>query len=197
MLEFQPNFKRTRSNRFILQNINIKEFLKYFNSLDNISQEMENTLKEILAGKLLIKDLEKLPEFTKMATEMVTILKKLCNKVLDDDKHSTDQSIEAYKTIISDVYKPILDELTVIIERDDLSVDDKKYFADKMVEIASKTEAVADKISQKDTDGKDFKLKVLNTLNNTIGGVLVGTLTIGAIILGAKYIETNGKKFLK
>lgn len=66
MLEFQPNFKRTRSNRFILQNINIKEFLKYFNSLDNISQEMENTLKEILAGKLLIKDLEKLPEFTKI-----------------------------------------------------------------------------------------------------------------------------------
>lgn len=167
------------------RNLSKDKLLNFISLLPNVDNE------------LAIKVIEQLPEFTKMATEMVTILKKLCNKVLDDDKYSTDQSIEAYKTIISDVYKPILDELTVIIERDDLSVDDKKYFADKMVEIASKTEAVADKISQKDTEGKDFKLKVLNTLNNTIGGVLVGTLTIGAIILGAKYIDTNGKKFLK
>lgn len=96
------------------RNLSKDKLLNFISLLPNVDNE------------LAIKVIEQLPEFTKMATEMVTFLKKLCNKVLDDDKHSTDQSIEAYKTIISDVYKPILDELTVIIERDDLSVDDKK-----------------------------------------------------------------------
>ena len=63
MLEFQPNFKRTRSNRFIIKDINIEDFLKYFNSLDNTTPEMESTLKEILIGKLKKAEVETLPEF--------------------------------------------------------------------------------------------------------------------------------------
>lgn len=85
----------------------------------------------------------------------------------------------------------------LIIKRDDLTAEDRKYFADKMIEIANKTEEVADKIGLKDTESKEFKLKVLDTVNNTIGGILVGTLTIGAIIFGSKYINKNGFKFLK
>lgn len=64
MIELQADFKRTRSNRFILKDINIEDFLKYFNSLDNTTSEMENTLKKILTGKLLKNELETLPEYT-------------------------------------------------------------------------------------------------------------------------------------
>ena len=130
-----------------------------------------------------------------MATEMVTILKDVCNKVLEEDARTTDKSIEAYTTVISEIYKPLLDELSIIIKRDDLTAEDRKYFADKMID--NKTEEVANKIGLKDTESKEFKLKVLDTVNNTIGGILTGTLTIGAIILGSKYINKNGFKFLK
>ena len=50
----------------------------------------------------------------------------------------------------------------LIIKRDDLTAEDRKYFADKMIEIANKTEEVADKIGLKDTESKEFKLKVLD-----------------------------------
>lgn len=139
-----------------------------------------------------IKIIEQFPEFSKNSLEMINIMKDLCINALEDDKHSTDQSIIAYKQIISDVYMPILDELSSLVKRDDISAEDRKYFADKMIEVADKAEGVADKIGLKDTEGKEFKGKLLNTF----GGVILGTLMIGATILGVKYIDNNGKNFL-
>lgn len=167
------------------RNLSKEKLFNFISTLPNVDSE------------LAIKVIEQLPEFAKMATEMVTILKNVCDKVLEEDARITDKSIEAYKTVISEIYKPLLDELSIIIKRDDLTAEDRKYFADKMIEIANKTEEVADKIGLKDTESKEFKLKVLDTVNNTIGGILAGTLTIGAIILGSKYINKNGFKFLK
>ncbi|MEG1577901.1 MAG: hypothetical protein RR336_03960, partial [Oscillospiraceae bacterium] len=77
------------------------------------------------------------------------------------------------------------DDLSTMLKREDLSNEDRKYFADKMIE-------VADKIGLKDTEGKDFKGKLLNT----IGGIILGSLLIAVRILGGKYIDTNGKNSL-
>lgn len=81
----------------------------------NLSKEKLFNFISILPNvdsELAIKIIEQLPEFAKMATEMVTILKDVCDKVLEEDARTTDQSIEAYKTVISEIYKPLLDELS-------------------------------------------------------------------------------------
>jgi len=128
-------------------------------------------------SNVAIKIIEQFPEFSKNSVEMLNIMKDICNTALEDDKQSATQSIEAYKQVI--------DELSVMLKRDDLSVEDRKYFADKMIE-------VADKIGLKDTEGKAFRGKLLNSF----GGVILGVLMIGAGILGAKYIDNNGKNLL-
>lgn len=128
-------------------------------------------------SEVAIRIIEQFPEFSKNSVEMLNIMKDVCNTALEDDKQSSIQSIEAYKQV--------LDELSAMLKREDLSNEDRKYFADKMIE-------VADKIGLKDTEGKAFKGKLLNT----IGGVILGALIIGAGVLGAKYIDTNGKNLL-
>ena len=66
------------------------------------------------------------------------------------------------------------------------AIEDRKYFANKMIE-------VADKIGLKDTEGKTFKGKLLNT----VGGVVLGALLIGASVLGVKYLDTKNNNLLR
>lgn len=124
--------------------------------------------------EVAIKIIEQFPEFLKTAGEMLNIMQDLCATVLADDKLSSAQSIKAYQQV--------LDGLSPLLMCDNLSVEDKKYVAEKMIE-------VADKISLKDTEGKEFKGKVLNT----IGGVIFGLLVIGVSILGIKHGDNNRK----
>lgn len=51
----------------------------------------------------------------------------------------------------------------------------------------------ADKIGLKDTEGKTFKGKLLNT----VGGVVLGALLIGASVLGVKYLDTKNNNLLR
>ena len=99
---------------------------------------------------------------------MINIMKEVCVKTLESDQHSTDQSIAAYRQLISDVYMPILDELTLIVNRNDISPEDRRYFADKMIDIANKADAVTDKIGAKDTEAKQFKIKSLCRISNSV-----------------------------
>ena len=162
----------------------------------HLSKDKLMTFLSILPNvdnEVAVKIIEQFPEFSRNSVEMISIMKDLCVKALEDDEHSTDQSIEAYRQVISDVYIPLLDELKIIVRREDISTEDRKHFADQMIEIAEKVEAVADKIGLKDTEGKAFKGKLLNTF----GGVILGSLMIGAAVLGVKYIDNGNHNFLK
>ena len=129
-------------------------------------------------NEVAIKIIEQFPEFSKNSVEIVNIMRDVCSTALEDDKLSTEQSVEAYKQV--------LDELSSLLKREDISIEDRKYFANKMIE-------VADKIGLKDTEGKTFKGKLLNT----VGGVVLGALLIGASVLGVKYLDTKSNNLLR
>lgn len=140
-------------------------------------------------SEAIISVVEQFPNFTNTATEMVTTLQNICDKNIEEDTHTTNQSIEAYKTVISDLCKPSSDALSIIIMRDDLTFEEQKYYWEKMIEITSKAEEIADKISLKDSESKEFKLKNLDAIKDTINGILAGILTIGAIITYPTYMK--------
>ena len=140
------------------RNLSKDKLMKFVSILPNVDNEVA------------IKIIEQFPEFSKNSVEMLSILKNLCDEVLADDKELTHQSIDAYKQI--------LDELALMLKQEDLSAEERRFFANKMIE-------VADKISMKDTESKEFKGKLLEIF----GKVTIGTLLLGAVVLGAKFIN--------
>lgn len=89
-------------------------------------------------------------------------------------KDNFDGSIHGYQTI--------LDTLQSILDKNVISIEDRHYIIDKMVEVASRIEHV-------EQEKQAFK-------ENTIkvgGGIAAFALSIGAAILGVKIIG-NGKK---
>ena len=125
-------------------------------------------------SEVAMKIIDQFPEVAKTSQEMVNCMKETCNTVLLENKNSSDQSMKAYQHILED--------LSELLKKDNITTDDKKYFIEKMMQIA-------DKISDKDKENKAFWGKLLNTL----GGVALGTLVIGASILGANIIDKNKK----
>lgn len=117
--------------------------------------------------------IEQFPDFAKTCVSMVSTLKELCDKALQEDAHSTDQSIDAYRVV--------LDSLANRLNDGELSSEEAKYITEKMVEIA-------DKISLKDSEGKEFKAGVIKTVAETVLGVVL----VGASLLGVKFL---GDKF--
>lgn len=141
----------------------------------NLSKEKVLNFVSILPdvdSEVAIKIIEQFPEFSKNSLMMVECLKDACQSVLEENKQSSNQSMEAYQKI--------LDELSVLLKKENTTDVDIKYITEKMIE-------VADKISAKDTENKEFWSKVLNTL----GGIVLGAVTIGAAVLGARFIGDN------
>ena len=139
----------------------------------NLSKEKIMSFISILPNvdnEVAVKIIEQFPEFVKASNEMIHVMKDLCENAIKDASENTKISIKAYEKV--------LDELSVLVERDDISSEDRKYFSDKMIEIA-------DKIGKKDTEDKQFKAKILNN----IGGIMFTTLVIGASLLGVKHLD--------
>lgn len=154
-----------------LSEIQVKEVLG-ISDWRGLSKEKLMNFVSILPdvdNEVAIKIIEQFPEFSKNSQIMVESLKEICNSALEENKHSSDQSMAAYKQI--------LDELGIMLKKDDISEGDMKYITDKMIE-------VADKISAKDTENKGFWGKTINT----VGGVVLGVAIIGASILGIKFL---------
>lgn len=139
----------------------------------NLSKEKLMNFVSILPdvdNEVAIKIIEQFPDFSKNSLIMVQHMQDICTSILEENRHSADQSIEAYRQI--------LDELSLLLKRDDMSEDNMRYIADKMI-------AVADKISDKDSENKEFFKKLLNT----VGGVALSALVIGAGVLGVKFLD--------
>lgn len=143
----------------------------------NLSKEKIMNFVSILPevdSEVAIKIIEQFPEFSKNSMMMIEYLKDVCNSVLEENKQSSNKSMDAYKQV--------LDELSILLKKENCTDADTRFITEKMIE-------VADKISAKDTENKEFWGKMLNTL----GGVVLGAVTIGATVLGAKLIDNNRK----
>src|SRR5699024_7519193 len=99
-----------------------------------------------------------------------TLIKKLeliVEEGIKSNEHSNNKSLEAYRKI--------LDELSILLQKEHITEDERKWVINEMLN-------VADKMSDKDLENKVY-------LNNVIkyGGLLAeGSLLFGAAVSGVK-----------
>lgn len=115
--------------------------------------------------EVAIKIIEEFPEFSKYAQVMVTHYITMCNSILENNGNSAQSVMNSYKHII--------ETLGTLITMDNISSEDRRYFAEKMVE-------VADKMAAFDSENKNF----LAGLTKYITWFLGGCLAIGSVYLG-------------
>ena len=151
----------------VLQQLNIPNF-RY------ITKDQVMTFASMLQNmepEVAQKALEQFPEFAKMALEVLKDYKGIMEKTLDENSVSSKQCY--------DIYNEVMDALKGCLAKDDLSFEEKKYYIEKMMEIAKMTES-------KDTENKGFNWKIIS-----LGTLAVCTVVgIGASILG---VNTNIK----
>jgi glycyl-tRNA synthetase alpha subunit len=93
------------------------------------------------------KALEQFPEFAKMTLEVLKEYKKVMEKTLDDNAASSKQCY--------DIYNEVVDALKSCLAKDDLPFEERKYYIEKMMEIAKMAES-------KDTENKGFNWKMIS-----------------------------------
>ena len=66
-----------------------------------------------------IKIIEQFPEFAKTSQEIVNCMKETSNKILTENKNSSDQSMQAYQMILND--------LSELLKKENITEEEKKY----------------------------------------------------------------------
>jgi hypothetical protein len=114
------------------------------------------------------KAIEQFPAFANMTLEALRDYKSVLDKNLDKNDASTQRCY--------DIWQTMTDTLAKCLEDDDITFEERKYYIEKMGEIA-------DKASAKDTENKQFIKNII-----TAGGVALG-LGLGAVVVffGGKF----------
>lgn len=119
-----------------------------------------------------IKIIDQFPAYTESANSMIAQLNTMCNNVMEENGESQKAAIEAYKKI--------LDELGELLKKDTINAEERSKITEQMI-------TVADRISVKDTENKEFLNGIIKYGAPIIGGALV----LGAAILG---VNVKGTK---
>jgi len=119
-----------------------------------------------------IKIIDQFPTYTESANNMIAQLNTMCNNVMKENGESQKEAIEAYKKI--------LDDLGDLLKKDIITAEERVKITEQMI-------TVADRISAKDTENKDFLNGIIKYGVPIIGGALV----LGAAILG---VNVKGTK---
>ncbi len=122
------------------------------------------------------KALEQFPEFARMALEALQDYKGIIEKAQDAASASSKQCL--------DLYQEVIQALKVCLSKEELPFEEKKYYIEKMMEVAKMAEV-------KDTEGKQFNWRLVGA-----GALAVITVIgIGASLLGGKSdFHLPGKK---
>lgn len=145
----------------VLQQLNIPDF-RYVtkDKLITFASMLQNMEPEVAE-----KALDQFPEFAKMTLEIFKDYNEVMEKTLDENSESSKQCFG--------IYNEVMDALKSCLAKDDISFDEKKYYIDKMMEVAKMAES-------KDSENKGFNWKII-----TLGTLAVfTTVGIGASILG-------------
>ena len=126
---------------------------------------------------IAIKAIEQFPEFSGYAKAMVTHYETLCDSVFKESSKSVESAMDGYKKTLD-----VLGELT---KSDNINPDEKRFFAEKMAE-------VADKMATVDSKNKYFLAGMVKYITLFAGGTLIiCAAVLGVKIRGAKIPHLN------
>ena len=117
--------------------------------------------------EVAIKTIEQFPEFSGCAKILVARCETMCNAILKENGHSTQA--------VMDGYKQALDILVELSKSESFGPEDKRFFAETIVE-------VVDKMAAFDTVNKNFLTGITKYFSLFTGGMLL----VCAVVLGVK-----------
>lgn len=157
----------------------VKEYL----SIPDFRHMTKNKLIELVSAipymdkNEAIKTIEQFPEFCGYAKILVEHCESMCNSILKNN----DNSVQT----VMDGYKQTLDVLKKLIASDNLEPADKRFFAEKMVE-------VSDKMADFDAVNKNFLAGMTKYITLFAGGtLLICAAALGVRITGVKFPQLN------
>jgi hypothetical protein len=146
--------------------------------IDNFRNMSKDKIMEFVSAipnmdkDVAIKIIDQFPAYTELANNMLAQLNTMCSNAMKENGESQKEAIE--------VYKKILDDLGELLKKDTITAEERLQITEQMI-------TVADRISAKDTENKDFLNGIIKYGVPIIGGALV----LGAAILG---VNVKGTK---
>lgn len=150
-----------------------EEEVKKTMAIDSFRNMSKNKIMEFVSAipnmdkDVAIKIIEQFPDYAESANNMLAQLNTMCNNAMKENSQSQKEAIEAYKKI--------LDDLGELLKKDTITAEERVQITEQMIN-------VADRISAKDTENKDFLNGIIKYGVPIIGGVLL----LGGAILGVK-----------
>ncbi|MGH2108332.1 hypothetical protein [Aerococcus urinaeequi] len=148
--------------------MNIDDFRKI--SKDKIMEFV--SLIPSMDKEVAIEIIKQFPSFVDFASTSIKQLDLLVEEGIKSNEHSNNKSLEAYRKI--------LDELSILLQKEHITEDERKWIINKMMNIANK-------MSDKDSENKVY-------IDNVIkygGSLAAGALLLGAAVLGVKSGNTK------
>lgn len=150
----------------------VKDALK-IDSFRNLTKEkvMEFTsLIPNLDKEVALNIINQFPAFAKSSKIMLDQFKNICTQALENAKDNQEEVILAYRKII--------DDLGESLNKDELTSDERNNIIEKMIELA-------DRISDKDTEYKQFLVNIIkHSANLTAGIALLSVAILGVNVKG-------------
>ena len=135
------------------RNISKDKIMEFVSAIPNMDKDVA------------IKIIEQFPTYTESANNIISQLNNMCNNAMKESSESQKESIKAYNKV--------LDDLGELLKKETITAEERAYITEQMV-------IVADRISAKDTENKDF----LNVIIKSVVPVIAGALVLGVAILG-------------
>lgn len=160
------------------QNLVSEEQVKDALQINKFSELSKDKIMEFVSlipnmdKEVAIAIINQLPAYADSANNIVAQLNDMCDNVIKDNNSSQKDAVEAYKVILQD--------LSELLKKEDISKEERDEITEKMI-------LVADKISAKDTENKDFLNGIIKCGVPIVGGALL----LGAAILG---VNVKGTK---
>ena len=135
------------------RNISKDKIMEFVSAIPNMDKEVA------------VKIIEQFPSYAESANNMIAQLNTMCSNAMEENGESQKEVIEAYKKI--------LDDLGELLKKDASTAEERTQITKQMIDIA-------DRISAKDTENKEF----LSGITKYGGHIIVSALILGAVILG-------------
>ena len=172
------NESRLHKENKMAQNLVSEEQVKDALQINKFSEISKDKIMEFVSlipnkdKEVAIAIINQFPAYADSANNMVAQLNDMCDNVIKNNNSSQKDAVEAYKVILQD--------LSELLKKEDISKEERDEITEKMI-------LVADKISAKDTENKDFLNGIIKYGVPIVGGALL----LGAAILGVNVKETK------